>query len=157
MKWIVLALLVLAPSLASAAPSNCTSYVDRTAPSADRTLLWTLALAGSPAACMKVAVGQTVTWSGSFTSHPLLADGGTTPNPIPNHDAAGNVTFTAPGTYGYICEIHAVMTGAIMVVPTATASVPALGWPAAVALVLALVTLGVSLRRRASRELPAAP
>ena len=76
-----------------------------------------------PERCMKIKVGQTVTWSdgasgpADFVSHPLGANGGDTPNPVPNVDkATGNVTFTKAGTFGYLCTNHPAMIGAIQVV-----------------------------------------
>lgn len=78
--------------------------------------------------CMKIKVGQTVTWSGDLAFHPLRA--GTivnnvrTPqagNPIPS-TSSGNtvsVTFAAAGAWGYYCNAHwaSGMKGAIYVVP----------------------------------------
>jgi plastocyanin len=127
--WLQAALVTIAlaaPRFAAASPADCPSYVDHTAAGASRTLSWVLSLSSNPDRCMKIQVGQTVTWSGSFSTHPLLNDGGDSPNPIAGHDATGNVTFTAAGTYGYICGVHATMTGAIQVVAPA-AVVPALG------------------------------
>ena len=74
--------------------------------------------------CVKIKVGQKVTFAGSFTNHPLQAFGGSTPSPIPaftNTDPGGSaltVTFTSAGTFGFRCGVHTVaMTGAVKVVP----------------------------------------
>ena len=63
---------------------------------------------------MKIKAGQTVTWKGDHTLHPLGAKGGDASNPIKE---AETVTFPAAGTFGYVCTAHATMTGAILVVP----------------------------------------
>jgi plastocyanin len=78
---------------------------------------WTFAV--SPR-CLQIKAGQTVTWNGSFTTHPLLADEGDTPNPISTADTSGpsaTVTFPTAGTFGFKCEVHASMTGAVLVTP----------------------------------------
>jgi plastocyanin len=74
--------------------------------------------------CVKIKVGQQVTWTGAFASHPLEAFGGDTPSPIPAFTSADPdggtlaVVFTPPGTFGFRCGIHTVaMTGAVKVVP----------------------------------------
>lgn len=74
--------------------------------------------------CVKIKVGQQITFAGSFSSHPLAAYGGDTPSPIPaltNADQDGGalvVVFNAAGTFGYRCDIHrTLMTGAVKVVP----------------------------------------
>ena len=73
--------------------------------------------------CAKVKVGTTVTFSGSFSNHPLEPNGGDTPTPIPadTMDVDGGglaVTMTTEGTYGFECAFHpTIMFGAIQVVP----------------------------------------
>ena len=70
--------------------------------------------------CVEIKAGQTVTWTGSFATHPLLADEGDKPNPISTADTSGasaTVTFPTAGTYGYKCQVHASMTGAVLVTP----------------------------------------
>jgi len=96
---------------------NCqpAQYVDRTAPSADRQLNWNFGISSDPERCMQVRAGQTVVWNGDLDVHPLGGSGGDSPNPISLHQN-GSVTFTAPGTYGYVCLAHSSMTGAIRVV-----------------------------------------
>jgi len=80
--------------------------------------------------CIKVAVGDKVTWdpgASSFTAHPLV--GGAVENGAKVPDAASlipkttsgsaavTVTFDAAGNYGYYCDFHALggMTGAVFV------------------------------------------
>ena len=75
----------------------------------------------------RIKKGQKVTWSAGltpdagpalFTSHPLQALGGDTPNPVSTglDEATGEVTFPAAGTFGFTCGVHFSMTGVIMVV-----------------------------------------
>lgn len=101
----------------AAAPVNsCTTFEDRTAGGASRTLTWDFAIGTAPERCITIKKGQDVTFSGDFTMHPLESSGGDTPNPIGGHDANGKVSFTAAGTFGFICGFHPAMTGAIKVV-----------------------------------------
>lgn len=66
---------------------------------------------------MKIKVGQKVKWVGNFGTHPVGANGGDKPNPISTFDeTSGEVTFTAAGTFGFQCQVHASMKGAIQVV-----------------------------------------
>lgn len=98
--------------------NGCTSFVDATGGAAEIT--WDLSVGTAPGRCLKIREGQSVTWTGSFTSHPLKASGGTTPSPIVNGqpgDTDVTIQFDAAGVYGYVCEIHGSMTGAIQVVP----------------------------------------
>lgn len=70
--------------------------------------------------CVHIKVGQSVTWTSNFGSHPLQAAGGTTPSPITGQTSGTSVTytFTSPGTYGYECGVHpAIMNGAVEVTP----------------------------------------
>ena len=68
---------------------------------------------------MTVKVGQTVAWSPAFATHPLVASGGDPPTPIPTAAPASmaRVTFASCGTFGYKCNVHPTMIGAIQVVP----------------------------------------
>lgn len=78
---------------------------------------WTFVVAPR---CVQIKAGQSVTWTGSFSTHPLLADQGDKPNPISTADTSGasaNVTFPTPGTYGFKCQVHPTMTGAVLVTP----------------------------------------
>ncbi len=78
--------------------------------------------------CVKVKAGTKVTWSGSFSFHPLapFASLGTLPNPTPATTSGSSVeaTFSNPGAYGYLCTSHGSeaatgggMCGAVFVVP----------------------------------------
>ncbi len=73
--------------------------------------------------CAKVKVGSTVTFKGSFFSHPLEPNGGDSPTPIlltSSDPDSGSAVVTLPvkGTYGYECMFHpSIMFGAVQVVP----------------------------------------
>ena len=105
--------------------NGCTTFTDHTATSDARGIAWSLATASDPNRCMTIKVGQSVKWTGSFVSHPLGAQGGTTPNPITSSGAttddagqsSATIAFPSAGNYGYVCAIHASMTGVIQVVP----------------------------------------
>ncbi len=98
---------------------GCIDYVDRSAPGAERSLLWNFDLATDPERCLAIRVGQSVTWTGNFGFHPLGGYGGDTPNPIgfPSGGDTWEVTFPNAGTFGFICDVHAEMQGAIRVQP----------------------------------------
>lgn len=134
----LLLLFSAAPAVGQDPVQDCApgDFVDRTAANADRSLTWGFSIQSNPARCMKVFVGQQVQWVGSFGAHPLDAEGGDVPNPIAQHQE-GLVTFTAPGTFGFVCGFHPVMRGAIMVVAPPPAPVPALGRVGLAALALA--------------------
>jgi plastocyanin len=102
--------------------NDCTvqRFVDRSAAGADRTVSFG---GGSDPdnefsyapACLVVAAGQSVTFVGNFSIHPLRAgDGpdepmaGTPGNPIPATTAGTSVTvpFPSAGTYPYYCNMH---------------------------------------------------
>ncbi len=113
-----------APAPADNVPvyNGCTGslYVDRSAPSANRTVSFGGANGSGPFAysppCITIAAGQTVTFEGSFNVHPLgpgtspTVDPGAPNTPIPrlSSDAMPRVmvTFPAPGLYPYLCELH---------------------------------------------------
>jgi hypothetical protein len=91
--------------------NGCIEYTDRTSDSALRAITWDFGIVDAPERCMKVRIGQTVTFSGDFAEHPLAAGGGDTPSPI-----AERTTFTQAGVFGYYCTDHPEMFGAIWVV-----------------------------------------
>jgi plastocyanin len=100
--------------------NGCAVYEDRTAADADRELDFAESLANQAERCLKAKVGTSVCFhASSFTTHPLVASGGDTPNPIPSLSAGTDycVALTSPGVFGYRCTAHAAMTGAIWVVP----------------------------------------
>ena len=78
-----------------------------------------LGLAYSPAA-LTVKVGDTVTWEGDFSTHPLVS-GASCGHPDGTFQAGSGTTFsftfTAAGTYPYYCNVHCSlgMTGVVMV------------------------------------------
>ncbi|HEY9841216.1 MAG TPA: plastocyanin/azurin family copper-binding protein [Candidatus Obscuribacterales bacterium] len=108
--------------------NGCTSYEDRTNVDADHMITWDLSVSSQSERCMKIKAGQSVTFMGNFTAHPLMTKGGSTPSPF--DDAANQVAnpgltgqegtsleFKTAGTFGYVCKFHPSMTGAILVVP----------------------------------------
>jgi hypothetical protein len=100
--------------------NGCLAYEDRTAPTADRALSFVGSLANEAERCMRVKAGTSVCFStGSFAAHPLVPFGGDTPNPIPTKTEGTDVCvgFLTPGVFGYKCNVHPTMTGAIWVVP----------------------------------------
>ncbi len=103
------------PAITALNGCTATDYVDRTAATADRTITWGF---GQTPKCMKIAVGQRVTFNGDFTQHPLVEKGGSTPNPFASPKGTGGtrtVDFGPAGTFGYECSIHTSITGAILV------------------------------------------
>lgn len=100
--------------------NQCTGFVDARAVTAPRVIAWDYALGSDPGRCLLVQLGQTVTWAGPLSSHPLQASGGTTPSPIIGDYPAGatsyDVLFSTLGTFGYECGSHTTMRGAIRVV-----------------------------------------
>jgi plastocyanin len=62
---------------------------------------------------LSVAVGDTVTWQGSFSSHPLSST--SVPQGAASFQNGSGSSFsylvTVQGTYNYKCDIHAGMTG----------------------------------------------
>ncbi len=62
---------------------------------------------------LNVAVGDTVVWSGSFTTHPLSSI--SVPQGAASFSMASGTTFSyavqVAGTYNYKCDVHASMTG----------------------------------------------
>ena len=100
--------------------NGCLVYEDRTAPLADRALNFVNTLATEAERCMKVKAGTSVCFSTtSFATHPLVAAGGDRPNPIPTETNGTSICvgFLTPGVFGYKCNVHPTMTGAIWVVP----------------------------------------
>lgn len=108
--------------------NTCGSYVDRTAADADREIKWDLSVGSEAERCMTVKVGQTVSFRGDFTRHPLKAKGGDSPSLfsqaadlVSNPGLAGEeytpFEFKSAGTFGYVCGVHPSMTGVIRVIP----------------------------------------
>jgi hypothetical protein len=104
-----------APSDTGPGPVNgCATFVDRSDEGASRELTWDLSITDDPSRCMKIAVGQTVVWTGDLTTHPLGVDG-VTPSDLTLGDGEATATFQAAGTYGFSCLSHPTMNGAIQV------------------------------------------
>ena len=99
----------------------CTVFEDRTAAGADRGISFAPTLPTDVERCMKVKVGQAVTFTtSSFGTHPLIPSGGDTPTPIRAQRFTGTVEaflFPSVGVFGYKCDAHPTMLGAIQVVP----------------------------------------
>ncbi len=111
---------------------GCTAdrFVDRTAPGADRTVTFGTMAAPLEYApkCITIAAGQSVTFQGAFSVHPLAPgensaarNAGTPGNPIPDvaSGASAVVRFPAAGTFPYFCTQHvaAGMAGVVRVRP----------------------------------------
>jgi hypothetical protein len=110
-----------------AAVNGCETYKDLTAVGAYE-IKWDESIASSEDRCIKLSVDQPMSWVGNFTTHPIKAAGGATPNPFDamkgdnlsnpgTEQESGAVSFKTPGTYGYVCGVHSTMTGAVLVVP----------------------------------------
>jgi plastocyanin len=83
---------------------------------ATRTLSWDGGIAEAPERCLRVSVGQSVTWAGDFEAHPLEIS----PFASGSSNDAGDgytVTFTQPGAWGFVCTTHTEMNGGIWVTP----------------------------------------
>jgi len=103
--------------------NGCTVFVDFTASDAGAPTI-TGPSGAAPAQyapnCIKIKAGASVTWNSAFASHPLMASGGDTPNPITTTSTGTTKAFAFPtaGTYGFACQFHPnSMFGAVMVVP----------------------------------------
>lgn len=111
------------------AVNGCTDemFVDRTASDAARVISFGGAVGSAYGPrCIVVAAGQTVSFTGPFTFHPLhrgsaptQLDTGTAENPIPDATSGTqvDVAFPRAGTYSFHCGIHfgGGMTGAVRV------------------------------------------
>jgi plastocyanin len=103
----------------SAGFASCTSFSDGTA--GTPTISFP-GLAYDPK-CLRLKVGQAVSFSGSFSAHPLEQACG--PAPVIASTSSGtsaSFSFSKPGLYGYYCTLHGTstgsgMAGAIEVVP----------------------------------------
>jgi len=114
-----------ASAFTTAAFFGCTgTFVDRTTGTATITFV---DFAYTPS-CMRVKVGQTVTWSGAFVGHPLKGAASNDPTgglvPATSSGTSASTTFTKAGFYGYYCDFHGdpfgatgTMSGNIEVVP----------------------------------------
>lgn len=81
---------------------------------------------------LTVAQGAAVTWSNTgLARHTVVADDGSFRSPDVRASQTFTRTFTVPGTYTYICDIHPEMTGTIAVLGAGGEAPPAAA-PAAV-------------------------
>lgn len=103
------------------------AYVDRTGDGDERTVV-PRGTTGYTPRCLTVRAGQTVTFSMSFTTHPLVPGvphgsgaGATTPTPIEAQRAGTTyaVAFAGAGFYPFYCNVHGHvgMAGVVRVVP----------------------------------------
>ncbi len=116
------------PPVSQSPVNECVNFVDQTAENADREIIWDEAVATDSKRCMRIKVGQSVTFRGNFTTHPLKGQNGDFPNPfgevfnqIVDAGVIGQertpVNFATPGIFGFTCSSHNSMMGAIMVIP----------------------------------------
>ena len=69
----------------------------------------------SPAS-VSVKAGTEVTWTNRDEfAHSVLVQGGAIPEARMDAGASTSITFTAAGTYAYVCGIHNSMTGTVVV------------------------------------------
>lgn len=120
-----------APDVATPVPllNDCaaSAYVDRTGDGDERTVV-PRGTTGYTPRCLTIRAGQSVTFSMSFTTHPLnpgvphgSSAGATTPSPIEAQRAGTTyaVAFPGAGFYPFYCNTHGHvgMAGVVRVVP----------------------------------------
>lgn len=107
----------MGPTLGGCTPAD---FVDRSAASASRVVGFGGANGsttfGYAPRCITISAGQTVTFMGDFSLHPLspglsptMMNAGSAGNPVPRMSTGSAplvVTFTAAGAYPYFCELH---------------------------------------------------
>lgn len=65
---------------------------------------------------LTIKAGDTVTWvNEDSVSHNAVAEDGSWRTDVFGKGGSGPVTFDAPGTYPYVCTLHAAMKGTIIV------------------------------------------
>lgn len=107
---------------------GCTAFDDQTASGAARRVSFGSANGSPPLGyapkCLAISAGQSVTFTGNFSVHPLVpgeyqGDAGAANNPITRTDMGSADTtfqFPAPGLYPYYCDYHApTMVGVVQV------------------------------------------
>lgn len=105
LPWVCNASSVCEPPPCTGFPANCTTWDDRTAPGASRTV--TFNSSGYTPKCMRVTTTQDVTFSGSFSLHPLQQTCGPSDrNMGTTFGTTKTVRFPNFGTYGYRCANH---------------------------------------------------
>jgi amicyanin len=71
---------------------------------------------GFSPATISVKAGSPVVWTNDDSvQHDITFDGGGISSPVLNHNDTFSHTFTAAGTYHYICSIHPFMHGTVIV------------------------------------------
>jgi LPXTG-motif cell wall-anchored protein len=79
-----------------------------------------------------IHVGDTITWSNSGpSSHTATASNGSFNTGILKKGQSASHTFTQPGTYAYVCQIHPFMHGTITVLASTTSTTTSSTTPAA--------------------------
>src|SRR5581483_6489736 len=79
-----------------------------------------------------VPAGTTLTWVNlDGEEHDVISDDSSVLSPIIEPGQSWSFTFTTPGTFHYICDLHANMEGTVIVID-ATAQAPAESAPATV-------------------------
>ncbi|WP_370063181.1 cupredoxin family copper-binding protein [Mycobacterium sp. MAA66] len=69
-------------------------------------------------ATLTVPVGATVTWTNHDEEpHNVVAEGGQFRSPTMGSGATFTYTFSTPGTFAYVCGIHPMMHGTVVVTP----------------------------------------
>ena len=97
----------------------CSSYSDATAPGASRGVSFTCCQYAPK--CLRIAAGQSVTFTGSFGAHPLeQACGPAGAIATTSSGSSATFVFTVPGDYGFFCDLHGTpggtgMAGSILV------------------------------------------
>lgn len=82
-------------------------------------------------ATLTITVGDTVTWTNrDAVAHTATSTTGVFDSRDLEQGESYSVTFTAPGTYDYLCTPHPSMTGRVVVVAAAATPVPATPAPA---------------------------
>lgn len=91
-------------------------FIDRSAQNDSRTITWDFNV--SPR-CILVGTGQTVTWQGTFATHPLASFGGDANSPIQTTTSGTSAAFpfAAQGNFGFHCNVHGSMQGVVRVKP----------------------------------------
>jgi len=70
-----------------------------------------------------IHVGDTITWSnGGPSSHTATASNGSFNTGILKKGQSASHTFTQPGTFAYVCQIHPFMHGTIIVLASTTST-----------------------------------
>ncbi|MEW5743456.1 MAG: hypothetical protein AB1938_31385 [Myxococcota bacterium] len=116
LPWVCNSSHVCEPPPCTGFPANCTTWDDRTAPTASRTI--TFGSTGYSPKCIRVTTTQDVTFSGSFSIHPLQQTCGPSDrNMTTTFGTTKVVRFPNFGTYGYRCANHPVFEQGAVRVP----------------------------------------